>query len=132
MTKGEIGELNEVWQKAKVDCQKLGKEATSDYLYSKVKISRLIAKIQEEVQEARKTLATEFGCGMDEKIPEDKLAVINSKFACVVDKISQEETQMAVKVLTFDELYDAVLSHEENKGLTTYQMEVLTKYLVKD
>lgn len=131
MTKQEISELNEVWGKAKTNCQKLGKESTNNYLYAKIKITATAKKIHEELQEAQKLIASELGFKEDESIPQDKVQSIRVRLEGAIKPILDEEVDIETKVLTADELFDCILSIDENKDINTDGKALLMNYLVK-
>lgn len=131
MTKGELNELNTVWEGAKAICSKMERDTIGTYLYTKTKVSDAVKKLGEEIQSARKLVLSEMGVEEGVEIPKDKLELVQVRLESVFQRILTEEVEIDTNILTQDEFYDAILLVDDNKGISTGGQALLLKYLVK-
>lgn len=129
LSKAAILELNNAFVQAKV--KGLAQQPYINLLTLKVELSGLVEQLNQARAAAIKTVLKELGFNDGEAIPTERHAEVSAKLSGVIASLFNEEVELNTKVLSVDELYDSILSINENSTLATEQKALLMRYLVK-
>lgn len=92
-------------------------------------------KVNAEFDEKRRTLATETlkTKGFDaEKLTPEQEAEVVSIISPILDEYALADVDVPTKFLTWDELYDSILSNSENNSIDVNTKSMITSFLCSE
>lgn len=130
MKRQELVNFNNALSKVKVGG--LGKEAAMKYFKLKIALSEEINKIKEHEKVVKEETKPD-GVEDENKLTSQQFALWRNAFDGILEEYYNEEAEKSpeTRILTEDELFDHILSHELNQDMSTEEKAVLVKYLLK-